>query len=103
MTIKIVRKLLIILTSKEEGVKKEEFTKTKMEGKNQEAFTKALEDLVNMIKVLEVPATEGVTEDNLKDNIGPILTKDNIGSNRVLNRGTNLNLKQEIKANQKKA
>ena len=43
-----------------------------------------------MIKVLEVPAIEGVTEDNLKDNIDPILTKDNIGSNRVLNRGTNL-------------
>ena len=56
-----------------------------------------------MIKVLEVPVIEGITEDNFKDKIGPILTKDNIGSNRALNRGTNLNLKQEIKANQKKA
>ena len=92
------------LISKEEEVWKEEIeeiTNTRIE-KNQEDPTNNMEVLVNMIKVLEVPVTEGITEDNFKDKIGPILTKDNIGSNRALNRGTNLNLKQEIKANQKK-
>ena len=96
MKIKIIRKLLIMdkLINKEEEVWKEETTNTRMEGRNQEDLTKNSEDLVNMIEVLEVPAIEGVPEDNLKGNIGPIPTKDNIGSNHALNRGTNLNLKR---------
>ena len=96
MKIKIIRELLIMdkLISKEEGVWTEEITKITIEGGNLEDLTKNSEDLVNMIEVLEVPAIEGVPEDNLKGNIGLIPTKDNIDSNHALNRGTNLNLKR---------
>ena len=93
MKIKIIRKLLIMdkLISKEEGVWTEEITKITIEGGNLEDLTKNSEDLV---EITEVSAIKEIPEDNLKDNIGPIPTKDNIGPNRALNRGTNRNLKR---------
>ena len=79
------------IISKEEEAWRKEITKIKIEGGNLEDLTKNSEDLV---EITEVSAIEGIPEDNLKDNIGPIPTKDNIGPNRALNRGTNRNLKR---------